>query len=130
MLDVAALFERAPCAYLVLFPDTPRYTIAAASDAYLRATLTGREGPDTIIGRGVFEAFPDPPDDPSATGTRNLWNSLETVLSTKAPHLMELQRYDIQTPDHTWEVRYWEPLNTPCSGPMAKWSTSSTTSTT
>lgn len=117
MVNFAALFEQAPCAYLVLLPDAPRYTIASASDAYLRATLARREGTDAIIGRGVFEAFPDPPDDPSATGTRNLRNSLETVLSTKAPHLMAVQRYDIQAPDHTWEVRYWEPLNTPVLRP-------------
>lgn len=40
-----------------------------------------------------------------------------TVLSTTAPHLMAVQRYDIQAPDETWEVRYWEPLNTPVLRP-------------
>lgn len=117
MLNFGALFEQAPCAYLVLLPDAPRYTIAAASNAYLRATLTSRDGPDAIIGRGVFETFPDPPEDRSATGTRNLRQSIETVLSTRAPHLMAVQRYDIQAPDQTWEVRYWEPLNTPVLRP-------------
>lgn len=116
MLNFHALFEQAPGAYLVLLPDPPRYTIVAASDVYLRATLTTRDGSDGIVERGVFEAFPDPPDDPSATGTRNLRSSLETVLHTRAPHRMAVQRYDVQAPDGTWEVRYWEPLNSPVLG--------------
>src|SRR5687767_13654079 len=76
-LDLGAILDAAPDLYLVLRADAPRFTIAAVSDAYLRATLTTREGPSGIIGRGLFEVFPDPPDDPNATGTRNLRSSLE-----------------------------------------------------
>lgn len=113
MVDFRALFEQAPGPYLVLLPDPPRYTIVAASEAYLRATMTTRDQPEGLMQRGLFEAFPDPPDEPTATGTRNLRHSLETVLRTTAPHRMAVQRYDIQAPDGKWEVRYWEPLNTP-----------------
>ena len=49
----------------------------AASSAYLRATLTRRED---LLGRGIFEAFPDDPEDPGATGVINLRASLERVL--------------------------------------------------
>ncbi len=120
MLDFRALFEQAPGAYLVLLPDTPRFTIVGASDAYLRATLATLDGAEGILDRGVFEAFPDPPDDPSATGTRNLRLSLETVVATKGAHRMEVQRYDIQAPDGSWEVRFWEPLNNPVLGPESE----------
>lgn len=113
MVDFRALFEHAPGAYLVLLPDEPRYTIVAASEAYLRATMTTRDPPRGLMERGLFEAFPDPPDAPEATGTRNLRCSLEAVLETRAPHRMAVQRYDIQAPGGGWEVRYWEPLNTP-----------------
>ncbi len=55
-VDFQALFEALPGRYLVLLPDAPRYTIVAASDAYLGATNSKRED---ILGRGLFEAFPD-----------------------------------------------------------------------
>ena len=116
MLNFRALFEQAPGAYLVLLPDPPRFTIVAASEAYLRATHSARDGPAGLMQRGVFDAFPDPPGDPSATGTRNLRLSFQTVLSTRAPHRMPIQRYDLQTPDGSWEVRWWEPTNTPVLG--------------
>ena len=63
--DFQTLFEAAPGLYLVLLPDAPQYTIVAVSDAYARATMTRRED---ILGRGLFEVFPDNPADPTATG--------------------------------------------------------------
>jgi signal transduction histidine kinase/ActR/RegA family two-component response regulator len=102
------LLEAAPGAYLVL---DPQLVIVAVTESYLRATLTVRE---EIIGRGVFDAFPDNPNDPNATGTRNLRASLETVLCTRAPHAMPVRKYDIRRPgSHEFEARYWKPLNTP-----------------
>jgi len=54
--DFRLLFEGAPGRYLVLTPDLK---IVAVSEAYLRATRTQRAA---IIGRDLFEAFPDDPD--------------------------------------------------------------------
>ena len=68
--DFRALFEAVPTPFLVLRPDE-RFSIVAVSDSYLAATLTTREG---LLGRGLFEAFPDNPEDLDATGvdvTRN-----------------------------------------------------------
>jgi len=59
--DFQVLFESAPGLYLVLTPD---FTIVAVSDAYLRATMTKREG---ILRRGIFEVFPDNPEDPATS---------------------------------------------------------------
>jgi len=108
--DFQSLFESAPGLYLVL---TPTFEIVAASDAYLRATLTRRE---EILGRGIFEVFPDNPDDPEATGVRNLRSSLERVLLRKVPETMAVQKYDIRRPESEgggYEERYWSPLNSP-----------------
>ncbi len=71
--DFRALFESAPGLYLVLKPDL---TIVAATDAYLRVAMTKRE---EILGRGIFDVFPDNPNDPTATGVSNLRSSLERV---------------------------------------------------
>ena len=72
-VDFRSLFECAPGLYLVLDPEL---RIVAASDAYLEATMTRRE---EVMGRGIFDVFPDNPDDPEATGVGNLSASLDRV---------------------------------------------------
>lgn len=111
--DFRALFESAPGLYLVLAPDL---TIVAASDAYLRATITQRE---EILGRGMFEVFPDNPDDSTATGVSNLRSSLERVLQNRVSDVMAVQKYDIRRPESQgggFEKRYWSPVNSPVFG--------------
>ncbi len=111
-LDFRLLFENAPGLFLVLRPD-PDFTILGASDAYLRATLTERE---KIVGRKLFEVFPDNPDDPNTTGTSNLRSSLERVLANKAADAMAIQKYDIRRPESAgggFEERFWSLLNSP-----------------
>jgi PAS domain-containing protein len=109
--DFQVLFERSPCSYLVLRPDL---TILAVSDAYLRATKTTRED---LIGQNLFEAFPDDPSDPEATGAANLRASMREVLLHKRPHRMPVQRYPIRqrasSQNQAFEERYWNPLNVP-----------------
>jgi len=112
--DFRALFESAPGLYLVM---TPSFEIVATSDAYLRATMTTR---GAILGRRLFDVFPDNPDDPSATGVRNLTTSLNRVLRDKRPDAMAIQKYDIRRPDSeggSFEERYWSPVNSPVLGP-------------
>jgi signal transduction histidine kinase/ActR/RegA family two-component response regulator len=108
--DFRALFESAPGLYLVM---TPSFEIVAASDAYLRATMTTRAD---ILGRRLFDVFPDNPADPTATGVRNLTTSLNRVLRDKRPDAMAIQKYDIRRPDSeggSFEERYWSPMNSP-----------------
>src|ERR1700734_1389515 len=106
--DFRALLESAPGLYLVLPPDL---RIVAASNACLRATMTRRED---VLGRGIFEVFPDNPDDPAATGVRNLRASLQRVLQGKVADSMAVQKYDIRKPELEgggFEERYWSPVN-------------------
>jgi EAL domain-containing protein (putative c-di-GMP-specific phosphodiesterase class I)/signal transduction histidine kinase/FixJ family two-component response regulator len=114
--DFRALFESSPGCFLILEPDTSRFTIVAVSDAYLRATMAVRE---EILGCGLFEVFPDNPKDPVATGTANLRESLERVLAHRIPDTMAVQKYDIRRPDAEgggFEERYWSPVNSPVFG--------------
>jgi PAS domain-containing protein len=109
--DFRILFEKSPGLYLAL---NPAFRIIAVSDAYLRATMTERE---KILGHALFEVFPDNPNDMRADGVSNLRHSLLTVLQTRAPHKMDIQKYDIRKPDsEIFEIRYWSPLNTPILG--------------
>ncbi|GIQ73929.1 ATP-binding protein [Bradyrhizobium sp. RD5-C2] len=120
MPDFKALFEAAPGLYLVL--TQPDFCIVAVSDAYLRATKTERAA---ILGRGLFEVFPDNPDDPAADGVRNLRASLERVVQFRRPDTMSVQKYDIRKPESEgggFEERYWSPRNTPVFGPSGQFS--------
>ncbi len=114
--DFRVLFESVPGLYLVLTPD---FTIVAASDAYLRATLMTR---DDILGRGLFDVFPDNPDDPGADGRMNLRASLKRVISELAPDALPVQKYDIRRPESQGglEERYWSPVNSPVFGKDGK----------
>ncbi len=107
MVPFQVLFERSPGLLLVLDVE---FRIVAVTDAYLAATMTRREA---MLGRGIFEVFPDNPDDPHADGVRNLRASLERVRDTREPDTMPVQKYDIRTPGGAFEVRYWSPRNSP-----------------
>ncbi|HVJ91787.1 MAG TPA: ATP-binding protein [Labilithrix sp.] len=116
-IDFRILFEASPDVLLVLRPDAPKYTMVAATRARLEATHTTRE---QILGRGLFELFPDNPEDPTATGTANLRASLDRVTATKAPDTMAVQKYDIRGPDGNFEVKYWSPKNIPVLAPSGE----------
>ncbi|MBK4739103.1 histidine kinase dimerization/phospho-acceptor domain-containing protein [Noviherbaspirillum pedocola] len=109
-----ALFESSPASFLILLPDAD-FTIVAATEDYLRDTLTQREN---IVGRPVFEVFPDNPDDPESQSTRLLAESFLRVIATKSVDTMALLRYDIPKPDGSgFEQRYWRPVNKPTLSP-------------
>jgi PAS domain-containing protein len=116
--DYAAVFEKIPGLYLVLDPS---FTIVAANDAYCDATLKER---DAIVGRHLFEAFPDNPRDSAADGVENLRVSLLKVLKTRQPDRMNIHKYGIRREGSPkFEERHWSPLNIPVIGPdgYVKW---------
>ena len=110
-LSIENVLRFLPDANLYLLPDAPHFTILDFSETYRTVTLTERE---EVIGKGVFEAFPENPDDPSADGVANLKNSLMKVLKEKVPHEMPVQRYDVRNKESGWfETKYWRPKNAP-----------------
>jgi PAS domain S-box-containing protein len=109
-LQFRALFEALPGSYLVLTPDLK---IVAVSDAYLRVTMTKRE---EILGRGLFEIFPDNPNDAAANGVSNLRASIDRVRESAVSDTMAIQKYDVRRPDGAFEERYWSPVNSPILG--------------
>ncbi|UYY77526.1 ATP-binding protein [Sphingomonas sp. R1] len=109
-LSYEALFAAAPTPMLVLAPDAPRFTILAANDAYLSATMRTR---DDLVGRGVFEAMPDNPSDPVANGSANLRASIERAIASRKPDSMPRQKYDVADRAGRFEARWWDPVNSP-----------------
>ena len=108
-LDYRVLFESVPALYCVLSPDL---TIIAVTDSYLRAAMRRR---DQLIGRALFDVFPDNPEDPH-DGVKNLRASLELVIRDRVVDVMPVQRYDVRAPESEggrFETHYWRPANTP-----------------
>lgn len=100
--------QDAPDRYLFLSRDL---TILGATEAYLRATLTRSAD---IVGRPLFDVFPDNPGYAKAEGVHNLRASLDRVLATKAPDAMSIQKHNVRSADgEAFVEKYWKLLNTP-----------------
>ena len=102
------LFKASPGKFLVLRPDT--LEIVAATDDFLKATMTREE---EIVGKNLFEVFPENPEDQKADGKQNLMASLQRVQSSKKPDIMGVQRYPIRGANGLFEDRFWTPINSP-----------------
>ncbi|PWI14769.1 protein phosphatase [Streptomyces sp. Act143] len=115
-IDYAAVFQALPGMVAVL---TPELVYADANEEFVRMSGRTRE---QLVGRYLFEVFPDNPDDPAASGMRNLAASLSRVLATGERDTMAVQRYDVQSLEQPgcWEERYWSPVNAPVFGPDGK----------
>ncbi len=100
-LDCRALLRASPNPYVVLDCS---FTIVAANDAYLR--VTGHPA-DAIIGRGMFEAFPDRENEPQ------LRASFERVLRTRRRDTIALIPYAISRDGGPPDLRYWSATHTP-----------------
>ncbi|GAA4337473.1 hypothetical protein GCM10023086_71310 [Streptomyces venetus] len=108
-IDYAAVFQALPGMVALL---TPELVYADVNEEFVRVSGRSRE---QLIGKYLFDVFPDNPNNPAATGMRNLRASLHRVLATGERDAMALQRYDVEDPERPgeWEERYWSPVNAP-----------------
>jgi PAS domain S-box-containing protein len=105
------IFKSAPLPILLLLPDAPYFTVADVNTAYLKATNTKE---DSLVGKSVFETFPDNSEDFIADVICTFRQSLLTVISTGKPHTMALQTHDTSIRDEAeLAIRYWEYQNIP-----------------
>ena len=115
--DFQALFRVSPYPYLVMDLDL---NIIGANDAYLRAT--GRVESE-LLGRYVFDAFPQNPDDPDSTNINEVRSSLLYAIESGEPHTTAFLRYSV--PHETargkvFEERFWSTVHTPVKGADGK----------
>lgn len=112
-IDFASLFQRSPNPYMVLDRDL-RYV--AANDAYLR--VTGATFED-LVGRRVFDVFPNDPLNPDNESRTRLRESLERVVQTGQPDVIAFIPYRVpRDGDADGEAyRYWSATHTPIPGP-------------
>lgn len=106
------LFEKSPGSVLVK-ADAPRFTIVAASDAYLKVTSAKRED---VIGKSFFDAFPEDKDNPADEYTAR--KVFTKVIYTGEKIDVPVYRYDtLNTFTGQTEERHWSCSNIPIPGP-------------
>ncbi|KMS66310.1 protein phosphatase [Streptomyces viridochromogenes] len=112
-IDYEAVFHGLPGMVALL---TPELVYVDANEDFQR--LSGRTRAQ-LVGRYIFDVFPDNPNDPAATGMRDVRASMLRVVATGERDTMALQRYDVEDPLRPghWEERYWSPINAPVLGP-------------
>ena len=102
------LFDKTP---IIGFVVDEQMRIVAITDRCVSASGFVRED---VIGRDVFETFPDNPDDPTANGTQVLRESLERAFATGLAERLPRQRYDARAEaGGAFQERYWLPENVP-----------------
>ncbi|AKV01399.1 two-component sensor histidine kinase [Labilithrix luteola] len=107
-LDYRQLFERSPNPYMVLDGNL---CFVAANRAYLDVTASKLED---LVGRNVFDVFPNDPSDPNNESVRLLRSSIENVLKTGKAEHVALVRYRIaRAPGEPPEDRFWSATHTP-----------------
>lgn len=117
-IDFEALFRASPYPYLVMDTDL---TVLDANKAYLQTTGTTRE---SIVGRYVFDAFPENSEAPESTHIAEIKDSLEKAIATGKPDTAGFLRYTLQVthphnemdsekPKPDLERQYWQAIATP-----------------
>ena len=109
-LDYKLIFNAMPGMCLIL---DAAFNILAQNDDHARATLSVAKN---VVGRNLFEAFPDNPYDSGASGVASVRQSLLKVLKTRQSDAMPIIRYDVQPALGGFQERYWAIVNTPVLG--------------
>ena len=112
-IDFEAVYRALPGMVALLTPDL---VFADVNEAYVRGTGRSRE---SLLGRYVFDVFPESVNAPAANHSHQLRASLLRVLASGRRDSMALQRYDVESPEHSgnWHEHYWSPVNSPVLGP-------------
>ncbi|WP_327695709.1 PP2C family protein-serine/threonine phosphatase [Streptomyces sp. NBC_00459] len=115
-IDYSAVFRALPGMVALLTPDL---VYVDANDDFVR--LSGRTR-EQLVGRYIFDVFPENPHDPAAAGMRETEASMLRTVTTGERDTMALLRYDIEDPAQPghWQEHYWSPVNAPVLGPDGK----------
>ncbi|TPE42946.1 PAS domain-containing sensor histidine kinase [Pontibacter mangrovi] len=108
--DFQIVFNSLSGNFLLLQPNGPHFTILAASDEQLH--ITGHQRHE-VVGKNVFEVYPENPEAANATNLSKLRASLLRVMQEKVPDQILTMRYDVESEAGVMEERYWKATNKP-----------------
>ena len=107
-----AAFHRSPIGQYLLAP-TDKLEFLAVNDTFL--SYVGRSR-DDLLGRPLFDVFPNNPGDPHDTGVQDLAHSIKTSIETGVSQRMPAQRYPVEMQRDGQRVfvdMFWSATNTP-----------------
>lgn len=107
---IIQIFKASPTPTSIIKADNPRFTFVQVNDAYTKMT---QRVPEELIGKSLFEAFPENPDEEKPTGVEKLRNSFQKVIASKQADEIQTTRYDIVLDDGEFKEVYWKVNNTP-----------------
>lgn len=92
-----------PC--LFLLPDSPKFTVIDANEAYLKSTGLQLV---QIVGKNMLEIFPEAGGEESGKRVKAFRSALENAFRLKKPSKVRLQRYDVFLPSRSEPlVKFW-----------------------
>ncbi|MFF0016430.1 PP2C family protein-serine/threonine phosphatase [Streptomyces sp. NPDC005374] len=115
-IDYAAVFRALPGMVALL---TPELVYVDVNDDFVRLTGRARE---QLLGRYIFDVFPENPNDSAAGGMRETRDSMLRAVATGERDTMAVLRYDIEDPRRPghWLEHFWSPVNAPVLGADGK----------
>jgi PAS domain S-box-containing protein len=104
------IFKASPTPTSIIDVDSPHFSFLNFNDAY--SELNQLSG-DNLVGKSIFEAFPENPEEDKPTGVQRLKASFKKVLKTKKSDELGKIRYDIKGQHKQYRKEYWNVTNTP-----------------
>lgn len=108
------LFETLPGRVVVVRPEAPGYPVVAVTDRYLESVHKSRE---ELVGKGLFDVFPDGPDEAHRQTIQRLRDSFARIVATgESDRISTALRYDVEaTRERHWSLNS-KPVLDPASG--------------
>jgi PAS domain S-box-containing protein len=110
-----SILESLPGMFVVVTVD--QFVMVAASDSYVAAAHKMRAD---LIGRPLFEVFPEDPKDSTIDGVGKLTESFRKVIASGIPDVMPMLVYPVRIPgqgnEENFETRYASVVNSPIRG--------------
>ena len=105
-------FRRSSRAAIIVAADAPHWTILDANDAFAAVMHHAREW---LVGRGMFEAFPESAATSRDSGAAKVRGSFEEAIARCVRVILPVQRYDLPVASlpGVFEERYWELSSAP-----------------
>lgn len=105
MISNLTIFRACPSNYIILKPDVPKFTIVEVTDYHTKLLNRSRK---SLIGRGLFECYPESPENNWDSDSKNkLMRLLTRVIKYKTNQSM-LTRYDVFNEEtQKIDIRHW-----------------------
>lgn len=116
-IDSGTLFQSLSTPYIVFGVDDPDFTILEENEAHAKVAMVDR---DRVVGRPLFDVFPDTSEQYIETGISQLLESIRKVIKTGKPDAMPRLSYDLKDPSGTFKQMYWSVTHFPVFGKSGK----------